>query len=61
MTVTSEAKSSAYFLPFMGEVQKVEGVRVEGGTSYTLPPISKGAAFWYEPVSDHTPDAKANR
>jgi hypothetical protein len=53
VTVASGAKSSAYFLPFMGEVQKVEGVRVEGGTSYTLPPISKGAVFWYEPAADH--------
>ena len=50
VTVASEAKGPAYFLPFMGEVQKVEGVRVEGGTSYTLPPISKGAVFWYEPA-----------
>ena len=29
VTVPSEAKSPAYFLPFMGEVQKVEGVRVK--------------------------------
>ncbi len=50
VTVASEAKGPAYFLPFMGEVQKVEGVRVNGGTSYTLPPISKGAVFWYEPA-----------
>jgi len=52
VTISSEAKGPAFFLPFMGEVQKVEGVRITGGTSYTLPPISKGAVFWYEPAAD---------
>jgi hypothetical protein len=52
VTVSSGEKSAGFFLPFMGEVQKVEGVRIAGGTSYTLPPISKGAVFWYEPAAD---------
>ena len=52
VTISSEAKGPAFFLPFMGEVQKVQGVRIAGGTSYTLPPISKGAVFWYEPAAD---------
>ncbi len=53
ITVPSEIKGPASFLPFMGEVQKVEGVRTEGGTSYILPPVSKGAVFWYELAPEH--------
>jgi len=52
VTVSSATKDTAFFLPFMGEVQKVEGVRVDSGTSYALPPISKGGVFWYEPAPD---------
>ena len=61
VTVSPEIKGRAYLLPFLGQVQELEGVRHDGGISYTLPPISKGAAFWYEPASDHTTDTKANR
>ena len=48
--VSPETKGPAFLLPFLGEVQALEGTRVDGGTAYTLPPISKGAAFWYEPA-----------
>jgi hypothetical protein len=61
VTVSPEIKGRAYFLPFLGQVQELEGARHDGGVSYTLPPISKGAAFWYEPASDHTIDTKGNR
>ena len=54
VTVSPEIKGRAFLLPFLGEVQEVQGVRLDGGISYTLPPVSKGAAFWYEPASDHT-------
>jgi hypothetical protein len=37
---------SAYFLPFLGDTQKVEGVQKRGKVTFTLPPISKGAVFW---------------
>ena len=52
VTVSSENNGPAFFLPFMGEVQEVRGVRDGGVVSYTLPPISKGAVFWYQPASD---------
>jgi hypothetical protein len=40
--------SSAYFLPFLGNEQKLEGVSTQGRVTFTLPPISKGAAFWLQ-------------
>jgi hypothetical protein len=39
---------SAYFLPFLGDTQKVEGVQKRGKVTFTLPPISKGAVFWLQ-------------
>ena len=54
ITVSSENNGPAFFLPFMGEVQEVTGVRRDGVVSYTLPPISKGAVFWYQPASEPT-------
>jgi hypothetical protein len=44
---TSEGK--AFFLPFLGQVQPVSGVRHGDSVSFTLPTITKGAVFWYEP------------
>ena len=61
ITVSPEMNGRAFLLPFMGEVQEVQGVRRDGRLSYTLPPISKGAVFWYEPASDHTAEAGAKR
>ena len=53
ISVSPESKGRAYFLPFMGEAHELEAVRHDGAISYTLPPISKGAVFWYEPASEH--------
>jgi hypothetical protein len=39
---------SAYFLPFLGDTQKLEGISNQGKVSFTLPPISKGAVFWLQ-------------
>ncbi len=58
VTVSPEVKGRAFLLPFLGEVQELEGVRRGLGISYTLPPISKGAVFWYEPASESTSGAK---
>jgi hypothetical protein len=44
---TSEGKG--FFLPFLGQVQPVSGVRHGDSVSFTLPTIPKGAVFWYEP------------
>jgi hypothetical protein len=54
ITVASENKGPAFFLPFLGEVQELSGVRHGGFVSYTLPPVSKGAVFWFQPASEST-------
>jgi hypothetical protein len=54
ITVASENKGPAFFLPFLGEVQELAGVRHGGVVSYTLPPVSKGAVFWFQPASEST-------
>jgi hypothetical protein len=38
--------SSAYFLPFLGSIQKLSGVSKQGTVTFTLPAITKGAVFW---------------
>ena len=39
--------SAGFFLPFLGDVQKIDGTEANGRTTFKLPPISKGAVFWY--------------
>ena len=47
--VAKAGKGKAFFLPFLGAVQEVSGIHeADGGTSYALPTITKGAVFWYE-------------
>lgn len=36
----------AYFLPFLGDVQPLNGLPDQGGVIFTLPPVAKGAVFW---------------
>ncbi len=38
-----------FFLPFMGQVQAVQGTRQGDSVSFVLPAITKGAVFWFEP------------
>jgi len=49
VTVPADAAGQAFFLPFLGEVQELKGTPGAGTISYTLPAITKGAVFWYEP------------
>jgi hypothetical protein len=51
VSVRSESDGSGFFLPFLGEAQAIKGVRHGDKTTFTLPPIDKGAVFWYEPAS----------
>ncbi len=50
VTITAPGGSgtSAYFLPFLGETQTLDGVSKQGKVSFTLPPIAKGAVFWLQ-------------
>lgn len=48
VTVSGATGGHGFFLPFLGEVQPLSGTAVDGGISYKLPAIEKGAVFWYE-------------
>jgi len=48
VSVTAKG-SKGFVLPFLGEVQAVNGVRHGDSVTFTLPAITKGAVFWYEP------------
>ena len=48
VSVKSEAGGKGFFLPFLGDVQPVEGNRHDGLVTFTLPTITKGAVFWIE-------------
>jgi hypothetical protein len=61
ITVSPESKGRALLLPFLGETEELEGIRHNRDISYRLPPISKGAVFWYEAAPAPTAGAKANR
>ena len=49
VTLKSATQGKGYFLPFLGEMQVVKGTRHRDEVVFALPPISKGAVFWYEP------------
>lgn len=36
-----------YFLPFLGDVQQLQGTQKDGRETFVLPAISKGGVFWY--------------
>lgn len=48
ITLPAAADGQGFFLPFLGEVQKLNGVESAGRVSYRLPPILKGGVFWYQ-------------
>ena len=48
ITVPDGSGHSAYFLPFLGDTQKLEGTPNQGRVTFKLPPISKGAVFWLQ-------------
>ena len=48
VTVKSSGELTGSFLPFLGEVQPVKGVRSGDSVTFTLPTITRGAVFWYE-------------
>jgi hypothetical protein len=49
VSVKSESKGDGFFLPFLGEVQKIKGVQHGDSVTFDLPTITKGAVFWFEP------------
>jgi hypothetical protein len=49
VTVSGATHGHGFFLPFLGDVQPLNGTVGGGGITYKLPAIEKGAVFWYEP------------
>jgi hypothetical protein len=49
VTVRSASVIKGFFLPFLGVTQPIKGIREENATTFILPPITKGAVFWYAP------------
>ena len=49
VAVVSKTEGKGFFLPFLGQVQSLHGVRDGDSVSFVLPEITKGAVFWYEP------------
>ena len=49
VTVAGTTKRRGFFLPFLGEAQPLDGTVGNGGVTYKLPAVEKGAVFWYEP------------
>ena len=49
ITVPAASASKAWFLPFLGEAQEVEGQREDANLVFILPDVQKGAVVWLEP------------
>lgn len=48
VSVVSKSDGKGFFLPFLGEVQSLDGIRQGDSVKFTLPTITKGAVFWFE-------------
>lgn len=49
ITINGSTHSHGYLLPFLGEIQTLDGMAGEHNITFHLPAIQKGAIFWYEP------------
>jgi len=49
VSVASKPDSKGFLLPFLGDAQRVNGVRQGDSVTFTLPATTKGAVFWVEP------------
>src|SRR5271169_564066 len=49
VTMTGATRGRGFFLPFLGDVQPLNGTVADAGMVYKLPAIEKGAVFWFEP------------
>jgi len=47
ISLPTAANSSGFLLPFLGDVQRLDGTQANGRTTFNLPPLLKGAVFWY--------------
>ena len=49
VTVKSKSDGQGFFLPFLGDVQPVQGTRHGDSMTFVLPAITRGAVFWFVP------------
>jgi hypothetical protein len=49
VSLKTKSEGKAFFLPFMGDVQSVQGTRHGDTVTFRLPDITRGAVFWLEP------------
>ncbi|HKW19718.1 MAG TPA: hypothetical protein VJO35_19570 [Terriglobales bacterium] len=49
VTIRGTNTAHGFFLPFLGQVSKVDAVDSDGALTFSLPSIQKGAVFWWEP------------
>jgi hypothetical protein len=49
VSLKTKSEGKAFFLPFMGDVQSVQGTRHGDSVTFQLPDITRGAVFWMEP------------
>jgi hypothetical protein len=49
VTISGATRGRGFFLPFLGDVQPLEGNVSAGAVTYSLPAIEKGAVLWSEP------------
>ena len=49
VTIRSKSSGKGFFLPFMGTPQSLDGIRNQDSMTFRLPPIARGAVFWYVP------------
>ena len=49
IAIEGTSKGHGFFLPFLGQVSPLDGVVDGGEVTFSLPPIEKGAVFWWEP------------
>jgi hypothetical protein len=47
ISIQAGSNAVGFFLPFLADVQKLQGTEENGRLTFTLPPISKGGVFWY--------------
>jgi hypothetical protein len=45
--ITVKGHGVGHFLPFLGKMQEIQGTVVGANTVFNLPPIFRGAAFWF--------------
>src|SRR5215469_5450630 len=54
VVLTGMRKGHGFFLPFLGTVRPVEETPGAHDATYNLPPIEKGAVFWWEPSQSNS-------